>query len=57
LQTAKERGVETVYLEVRASNERAARLYARFGFTEIGIRRDYYERPTEDARVLRLGLA
>jgi len=57
LQIAKERGVETVYLEVRASNERAARLYAGFGFTEIGIRRDYYERPREDARVLRLGLA
>jgi ribosomal-protein-alanine N-acetyltransferase len=52
LDLARARGVERVFLEVRASNEAAAALYARFGFEEVGRRRDYYERPREDARVL-----
>lgn len=30
------------FLEVRASNESAYRLYERYGFNEIGRRRDYY---------------
>ncbi|MNE24719.1 ribosomal-protein-alanine N-acetyltransferase [compost metagenome] len=30
------------FLEVRASNQPAYRLYERFGFNEIGRRRDYY---------------
>lgn len=52
LSVARGRGVRSLYLEVRESNESAARLYARRGFEEIGRRRDYYERPREDARVL-----
>jgi ribosomal-protein-alanine N-acetyltransferase len=53
LETARERGIETVYLEVRVTNERALRLYSRFGFSEVGVRRAYYEHPKEDARVMR----
>jgi len=30
------------FLEVRASNQSAYRLYERYGFNEIGRRRDYY---------------
>ena len=30
------------FLEVRASNQSAYRLYERFGFNEVGRRRDYY---------------
>ena len=45
-------GVESLYLEVRVSNARASAMYASRGFREIGIRRDYYEKPREDARVL-----
>ena len=37
------------YLEVRASNTPAAALYRKYGFQEIGIRKDYYESPREDA--------
>jgi ribosomal-protein-alanine N-acetyltransferase len=44
--------VTRLYLEVRASNTRAATLYHRRGFEEIGRRSDYYDRPREDARVL-----
>ncbi len=46
---AKETGAETMYLEVRVSNEAAQALYRRFGFSEIGRRANYYTQPTEDA--------
>jgi ribosomal-protein-alanine N-acetyltransferase len=52
LEIARERCVETVYLEVRASNETAARLYTRFGFSDVGVRRGYYQHPKEDARLM-----
>lgn len=52
LDTARERGVRTLFLEVRASNVAAAALYESRGFVEIGTRRNYYDHPREDARVL-----
>jgi ribosomal-protein-alanine N-acetyltransferase len=52
VERARERGVRSLYLEVRVSNGRAAELYERRGFREVGRRRDYYQRPREDARVL-----
>lgn len=36
-------------LEVRAGNEPAIKLYSKHGFTPVGLRRNYYEKPTEDA--------
>ncbi len=39
-------------LEVRRSNTPAVRLYAKAGFTEAGVRRNYYTQPVEDALVL-----
>lgn len=53
---ASTRGARNLYLEVRASNHRAAELYERKGFHEIGWRRNYYDRPREDARVLAMRL-
>jgi ribosomal-protein-alanine N-acetyltransferase len=52
LEVARERGVRTLFLEVRDSNTAARALYESRGFVEIGRRRDYYEAPREDARVL-----
>jgi [ribosomal protein S18]-alanine N-acetyltransferase len=49
---ARGRGVESLYLEVRVSNFRARAMYGSRGFEEIGVRRDYYEKPREDARIL-----
>ncbi|MDG9882903.1 ribosomal protein S18-alanine N-acetyltransferase [Pseudomonas sp. GD04058] len=42
------------FLEVRASNQSAYRLYERYGFNEVGRRRDYYPAPggREDALVM-----
>lgn len=42
-------GCRQLYLEVRASNEPAKRLYRANGFLEIGIRKRYYREPVEDA--------
>jgi [ribosomal protein S18]-alanine N-acetyltransferase len=49
-------GAEEIVLEVRASNQTAASLYARAGFAEVGRRRGYYVNPAEDAVLLRWGL-
>lgn len=53
LAEGEQRGAAAVYLEVRDSNERARRLYQSRRFEEVGRRREYYQRPVEDAIVLR----
>ena len=53
LARAVRRDIREVFLEVRPSNPSAHRLYERVGFTEVGRRRNYYVRPTEDALVMR----
>ena len=52
LDVARERRIETLFLEVRASNEKALHLYRRFGFADVGRRKGYYERPREDALIM-----
>lgn len=47
-------GAAQATLEVRRSNIPARRLYAKAGFTEAGVRRDYYTQPVEDALTLSL---
>ena len=46
---AAERGAERVCLEVRASNAPAIGLYLKQGFEEVGRRKNYYQKPREDA--------
>ena len=43
-------------LEVRDSNAAAIALYEDLGFTQIGLRKNYYQHPKEDARILRKDL-
>jgi [ribosomal protein S18]-alanine N-acetyltransferase len=53
------RGDACLWLEVRPSNTPARALYRQLGFTEVGLRRNYYPAPhqkREDALVLRLDL-
>jgi ribosomal-protein-alanine N-acetyltransferase len=45
-------GMESATLEVRRSNTPALGLYAKAGFVEAGVRRNYYTQPVEDALVL-----
>lgn len=52
-----EREIGRAYLAVRESNTRAAELYRRFGFREIGRHPSYYGRPAEDALIMALELA
>ena len=55
---ARSRGAQAVFLEVRPSNVAGQRLYTRFGFRKVGVRRDYYPSAIgrEDALVLSLAL-
>jgi ribosomal-protein-alanine N-acetyltransferase len=47
-----EMGARAVSLEVRVTNWDAQRLYARFGFRPVGIRRNYYQEVHEDALIM-----
>ena len=53
---ARDLGMVSILLEVRPSNERALRVYRRYGYAEIGRRKGYYpahEGRREDAIVMR----
>lgn len=52
-------GASTLWLEVRQGNERARRVYERYGFAEVGVRRGYYPAPRgtrEDAIVMSIAV-
>ncbi len=44
-----EQGVDRCFLELRAANLPAFALYERFGFRRVGLRKNYYASPLEDA--------
>jgi [ribosomal protein S18]-alanine N-acetyltransferase len=49
-------GAAVMELEVRAGSAGAIALYAGLGFAAVGLRRDYYGTPAEDALLMRLEL-
>ena len=49
----RERGSKQLTLEVRASNGPARQLYESLGFLQVGLRKNYYRNPKEDALILR----
>lgn len=56
---AREKGMRSVLLEVRPSNQRALAIYLRYGFVQIGLRKGYYpatDNTREDAIVMRFHL-
>jgi ribosomal-protein-alanine N-acetyltransferase len=57
-EVARGHGARLIFLEVRPSNPSGRRLYERHGFTQIGLRRDYYPARggREDALILSLEL-
>lgn len=48
----KEHGCESMSLEVRVSNEAAIRLYEKVGFSQVAIRKNYYQDNHEDAYLM-----
>ena len=49
---AVEMGAEAVSLEVRVTNWGAQRMYGRFGFRPVGVRKNYYQEVNEDALIM-----
>lgn len=49
-------GLSFLTLEVRQSNEPAKALYAKHGFLPVGLRKNYYVKPKEDAVLMTLYL-
>lgn len=47
-----QRGALTSFLEVRAGNMAAQVLYRQHGFNIVGRRKNYYDRPAEDAVIM-----
>ena len=47
-----EKKIKYITLEVRASNEKAKRLYEKFGFKSLGVRKKYYQDNNEDAIIM-----
>lgn len=46
-------GNTSLTLEVRAGNSPAIALYEKLGFSKVGLRKNYYRNPREDALILR----
>ena len=53
VEALKKRESHCLTLEVRASNEPAKALYEKLGFEQVGLRKNYYRNPKEDALILR----
>lgn len=52
MERLKQAGAESVTLEVRKSNIPAIALYEGLGFRTEGIRKNFYEKPAEDALIM-----
>ena len=49
---ARQKDVDAFFLEVRESNLAAQKLYEKMGYSNIGKRKRFYERPVEDAIIM-----
>jgi ribosomal-protein-alanine N-acetyltransferase len=57
LTRTRETSAESVFLEVRESNQAARALYLKWGFEQNGRRKGYYTNPPEDAILYRWSLS
>ena len=62
IERSRKAGMQSILLEVRPSNQRALAVYVHAGFTQIGVRKNYYPASAtnaatrEDAIVMRLAI-
>ena len=47
-----EEKIKYITLEVRVSNEKAKKIYEKFGFKSLGVRKKYYQDNNEDAIIM-----
>lgn len=52
VKTSKGQGLERLFLEVRSRNLPAVKLYTAYGFKQIGLRKNYYKNPSDDALIM-----
>ena len=52
MELGKARGILRYTLEVRVSNASAIHLYEKLGFRAVGIRKNFYDNPKEDAMIM-----
>ncbi len=52
IKEAGDMGIKKIFLEVRESNVSAIALYQKHDFKQVGLRKDYYEKPTENALLM-----
>ena len=50
---AETENMSSIILEVRASNTAAIALYSKFGYENIGVRKNFYDFPREDAIIMK----
>ncbi|WP_339366100.1 GNAT family N-acetyltransferase, partial [Vallitalea maricola] len=48
----KKQGIISFTLEVRVSNKNAIKLYEKLGFKIAGLRKNFYDKPKEDAYIM-----
>jgi len=54
IEYAKGNEIKSISLEVRQSNAAAISLYEKYGFLTVGLRKNYYHNPTENAVLMEL---
>ena len=52
MELGRAKGIERYTLEVRVSNTPAVRVYEKLGFSSVGIRKNFYDMPREDAMIM-----
>ena len=52
MEEGKKRGINAYTLEVRVSNAEAIHVYEKLGFVSEGIRKNFYDKPKEDANIM-----
>lgn len=52
IKQAETKGIASFTLEVRITNLPAIKLYEALGFEQVGVRKDFYSKPKEDAVIM-----